>query len=126
MASSRIGARERDADGGRRGRFDRTARATPVAVMDTLDGDELARRIAEELGDALAAPTTRPGCSGHHMAFPGTVTVPPETLMEVVRSYCRSLDEHGFDPSSSCRPAGATSAPSGPSRPTSPANSTPP
>jgi aryl-alcohol dehydrogenase-like predicted oxidoreductase len=94
--------------------------------MDTLDGDELARRIAEELGDALAAPTTRPGCSGHHMAFPGTVTVPPETLMEVVRSYCRSLDEHGFDPSSSCRPAGATSAPSGPSRPTSPANSTPP
>ena len=95
-------------------------------MMDTLDGDELARRIAEELGDALAAPTTRPGCSGHHMAFPGTVTVPPETLMEVVRSYCRSLDEHGFDPSSSCRPAGATSAPSGPSRPTSPANSTPP
>ena len=98
MASSRIGARERDADGGRRGRFDRTARATPAAVMDTRDGDELARRIAEELGDALAAPTARPGCSGHHMAFPGTVTVPPETLMEVVRSYCRSLDEHGFRP----------------------------
>lgn len=65
--------------------------------MDTLDGDELSRRIATELGDALAAPTIRPGCSGHHMEFPGTITVPPETLMDVIRSYCRSLDEHGFE-----------------------------
>lgn len=65
--------------------------------MDTLDGDELARRIASKLGDAIAAPTIRPGCSGHHMAFPGTITVPPETLMDVIRSYCRSLDAHGFE-----------------------------
>lgn len=65
--------------------------------MDTLDGDELSRRIATELGDALAAPTIRPGCSGHHMEFPGTITIPPETLMDVIRSYCRSLDEHGFE-----------------------------
>ncbi|NEU55520.1 creatininase family protein [Halorussus sp. MSC15.2] len=66
-------------------------------VMDALAGDELARRIAEELGDALAAPTIRPGCSGHHMEFPGTITIPPETLMDLIRSYCRSLDEHGFE-----------------------------
>ena len=66
-------------------------------VMDTLAGDELARRIAERLGDALAAPTIRPGCSGHHMEFPGTITVPPETLMDTIRAYCRSLDEHGFE-----------------------------
>ena len=65
--------------------------------MDTLDGDELSRRIAAQLGDALAAPTIRPGCSGHHMEFPGTITVPPETLMDVIRSYCRSLDEHDFE-----------------------------
>lgn len=65
-------------------------------IMDTLAGDELARRIAARLGDALAAPTIRPGCSGHHMDFPGTITIPPETLMETVRAYCRSLSEHGF------------------------------
>lgn len=65
--------------------------------MDTLDGDALSRRIAAELSDALAAPTIRPGCSGHHMEFPGTITVSPETLMDVIRSYCRSLDEHGFE-----------------------------
>lgn len=66
-------------------------------VMDTLAGDELSRRIAERLGDAIAAPTIRPGCSGHHMAFPGTITIPPETLMDLVRSYCQSLDTHGFE-----------------------------
>lgn len=65
--------------------------------MDTLNGDELSRRIALKLGDALAAPTIRPGCSGHHMEFPGRITVPPETLMDTIRSYCRSLDEHGFE-----------------------------
>jgi creatinine amidohydrolase len=66
-------------------------------IMDTLAGDELARRVAERLGDAVAAPTIRPGCSGHHMDFPGTITIPPETLMDLVRSYCRSLDAHGFE-----------------------------
>jgi creatinine amidohydrolase len=66
-------------------------------IMDTLAGDELSRRIAEELGDALAAPSIRPGCSGHHMGFPGTITIPSETLMEIIRSYCRSLDAHGFE-----------------------------
>lgn len=65
--------------------------------MDTLDGDELSHRIATELGDALAAPTIRPGCSGHHMEFPGTITIPAKTLMDVIRSYCQSLDDHGFE-----------------------------
>jgi creatinine amidohydrolase len=66
-------------------------------ITDTLIGDELSRRIAEKLGDALAAPTIRPGCSGHHMEFPGTITVPPETLMDLIRSYCQSFSEHGFE-----------------------------
>lgn len=66
-------------------------------ITDTLAGDELSRRIAEKLGDALAAPTIRPGCSGHHMEFPGTITIPSETLMDIIRSYCRSLAEHGFE-----------------------------
>ncbi|WP_423744030.1 creatininase family protein (plasmid) [Haladaptatus sp. SPP-AMP-3] len=66
-------------------------------IMDTLAGDELAKRIAEKLGDALAAPTVRPGCSGHHMEFPGTITVPAAVLMDLIRAYCESLDEHGFE-----------------------------
>lgn len=66
-------------------------------LMDTLAGDAVAERVARELGDAVAAPTIRPGCSAHHMAFPGTITVSPETLMDTIRAYVRSLDEHGFE-----------------------------
>ena len=66
-------------------------------IMDTLAGDELTARIANRLGDALAAPTIRPGCSGHHMDFPGTITVSADVLMDTIREYCRSLDEHGFE-----------------------------
>jgi creatinine amidohydrolase len=65
--------------------------------VDTLTSEELSRRIAARLGNALAAPPVRPGCSGHHMEFPGTITVPPEVLMETLRSYCRSLSGHGFE-----------------------------
>lgn len=36
-------------------------------IMDTLAGDELSPRVAERLGDALAAPMIRPGYSDHHM-----------------------------------------------------------
>jgi creatinine amidohydrolase len=66
-------------------------------IVDTLIGDELSRRIAEKLGDAFAAPTIRPGCSGHHMEFPGSITIPAETLMDLIRSYCESLSEHDFE-----------------------------
>lgn len=65
--------------------------------MDSLAGDELSRRVAERLDDAFAAPTIRPGCSGHHMAFAGTISIPAETLMETIRGYCESLDAHGFE-----------------------------
>jgi creatinine amidohydrolase len=66
-------------------------------IMDTLAGEALSQRVAGRLGDALAAPAIRPGCSGHHMDFPGTITIPPETLMDLIRSYSRSLDAHGFE-----------------------------
>jgi len=65
--------------------------------MDTIDADEMARRIATELGDALAAPSIRPGCSEHHMEFPGTISLREETLAAFVRDYCESLDHHGFE-----------------------------
>lgn len=65
--------------------------------MDAIDANELTRRIAEELGDALATPSIRPGCSEHHMAFPGTISLREETLQSLIRDYCESLDHHGFE-----------------------------
>lgn len=67
----------------------------PLAT-DSLIGRELAARLARKLGRALAAPVIRPGCSEHHMSFPGTISLRAETLLEILRDYCRSLASHGF------------------------------
>jgi creatinine amidohydrolase len=64
--------------------------------MDTMLGYQLAVAIARELGDALVAPVIRPGCSDHHMAFSGTITIPPELLQNLCRAYCQALCQHGF------------------------------
>nr|WP_233738104.1 creatininase family protein [Halocatena pleomorpha] len=66
-------------------------------MTDTLAGDALSRRIAKRLGDALAAPTVRSDCSGHHMECLGTITILASTLMELICAHCQSLNEHSFE-----------------------------
>lgn len=63
---------------------------------DSLIGDWLAETVARRLGKALVAPTIRVGCSDHHMAFPGTISLTEETLEKLLMDYCRSLSKHGF------------------------------
>jgi creatinine amidohydrolase len=63
---------------------------------DSYTGDILGERIARKLSDALVAPTIRLGCSRHHIEFPGTITLTPETLMRTIKEVCASLARHGF------------------------------
>jgi len=63
---------------------------------DSLIGEALAYKVAKKLGKALQAPTVNVGCSEHHMAFPGTISLKPETLKGLIRDYCVSLAKHGF------------------------------
>ncbi len=63
---------------------------------DTVLGTETAVRAARILGKALVAPTIRPGCSEHHMGFPGTLTLSFDTFLRVLDDYCTSLAHHGF------------------------------
>jgi creatinine amidohydrolase len=65
-------------------------------VTDTLLSEVLAEGLARRIGKALVAPVIRPGCSDHHMAFPGTISFPPTLLQEVIVTYCRCLAQHGF------------------------------
>jgi creatinine amidohydrolase len=65
--------------------------------MDAEHGDRLALEVARRLGDALVAPTIRVGCSEHHIAFKGTVSLERETFLAVCRDYCSSLARHGFE-----------------------------
>lgn len=65
-------------------------------LVDAVRGDRLALGVAERLGGALVAPTIRVGCSEHHMAFPGTVSLRRATLEAVCVDYAVSLARHGF------------------------------
>ena len=63
---------------------------------DTLIGDMLAFRFAMEWGKALQAKTIPVGCSEHHLAFPGTVSLKAPTLKAIITDYTESLAKHGF------------------------------
>ncbi|MDR7521152.1 MAG: creatininase family protein [Armatimonadota bacterium] len=66
-------------------------------VTDAAIGHAVGERVARRLGRALLAPVIRPGCSDHHLAFPGSLSVPQEVLIQTVMAYVRSLVPHGFD-----------------------------
>lgn len=64
---------------------------TDIAV-----GEALAERIAEELGDlSVLCPRIDYGLSEHHMRFPGTITLRPETFTSVVMDVVSSLAHWG-------------------------------
>jgi creatinine amidohydrolase len=56
----------------------------------------LAEDVAERTGGVVAPPIWF-GWSPHHMWLSGTITLRPETLIEVVVDICKSLVHHGFD-----------------------------
>jgi creatinine amidohydrolase len=64
--------------------------------MDADHAEALAELIALRLGRTLIAPAIRVGCSSHHLAFPGTISLRPETFEAICSDYCTSLARHGF------------------------------
>jgi creatinine amidohydrolase len=66
-------------------------------LTDTGIGYAVGERVARGLGNALLAPVIRPGCSDHHLAFPGSLSIPESVFIETVVACVRSLAPHGFD-----------------------------
>lgn len=65
--------------------------------VDADHADHLGILVAKGVGGALVAPTIRTGCSSHHMAFPGTISLQDSTFEMICRDYCTSLARHGFE-----------------------------
>jgi creatinine amidohydrolase/Fe(II)-dependent formamide hydrolase-like protein len=63
---------------------------------DALCPEIIARRAGDEAG-ILVAPTFNVGQAQHHMAFPGTITLRPSTMIAAMCDWAQSLTRHGFE-----------------------------
>jgi creatinine amidohydrolase len=62
---------------------------------DSYGAIEVCKLIAQR-AEVLVAPVVLAGLSSHHMGFPGTITLTPETFEAVVYETALSLIKHGF------------------------------
>jgi creatinine amidohydrolase/Fe(II)-dependent formamide hydrolase-like protein len=62
---------------------------------DALCPEIIGRRAGED-GDFLVGPTFNVGQAQHHMAFPGTITLRPTTMIAAMVDWAQSLARHGF------------------------------
>jgi creatinine amidohydrolase len=71
----------------------------PHMTLDTdlAVAEALARRLADDLGEvALLCPSVGYGLSEHHLDFPGTLTLRPETFIGLVSDIVESLARWGL------------------------------
>ena len=63
---------------------------------DALCPEIIAKRAGDESG-ILIGPTFNVGQAQHHMAFPGTITLRPSTMIAAMLDWAQSLTRHGFE-----------------------------
>ena len=76
------------------GSFEQHSSHLPLAT-DDIQVDYFGRFLSRELGAALL-PTLNYGTSLEHTSFQGTVSLRPETLMQVVRDIADEVERQGF------------------------------
>lgn len=68
---------------------------TGLIGTDAICAEAIARGVGETT-EAMVAPTINVGMALHHTAFPGTISLRPSTMIQVVRDYVTCLAKAGF------------------------------
>jgi creatinine amidohydrolase len=68
---------------------------TGLIGTDAICAEAIARGVGD-VTQAIVGPTINVGMALHHTAFPGTISLRPSTLIQVVRDYITSLAKAGF------------------------------
>ncbi|MFC0471262.1 creatininase family protein [Halalkalibacter kiskunsagensis] len=69
-----------------------------VESCDAVLAEEMSKRLAERLfPNVIVAPTVNMGVSPHHMNFPGTISLSPDTLIAIIRDMIQSLKQHKIE-----------------------------
>ncbi len=63
---------------------------------DAICPEVIARMAGDETG-ILVGPTFNVGMAQHHMAFPGSMTLRPSTMIAAISDWTESLMRHGFE-----------------------------
>lgn len=68
---------------------------TGLIGTDAICAEAIARGVGEAT-QAMVGPTINVGMALHHTAFPGTISLRPSTLIQLVRDYVTCLSKAGF------------------------------
>lgn len=68
---------------------------TGLIGTDAICAEAIARGVGEATG-AIVGPTINVGMALHHTAFPGTISLRPSTMIQLVRDYVTCLTRAGF------------------------------
>lgn len=68
---------------------------TGLIGTDAICAEAIAKGVGEATG-AMVGPTINVGMALHHLAFPGSISLRPSTLIQVVMDYVSSLANAGF------------------------------
>lgn len=68
---------------------------TGLIGTDAICAEAIANGVGEATG-AIVGPTINVGMALHHTAFPGTISLRPSTMIQVIRDYVTCLAKAGF------------------------------
>lgn len=69
---------------------------TGLIGTDAICAEAVARGVGKKTG-ALVGPTINVGMALHHLAFPGSVSLRPSTLIALIQDYVKPLARNGFE-----------------------------